>query len=229
LIEKENLSLIKIAVERGFDDSTNPAWPILSPDEIRAITAEAHGKGRLVAAHVTGASEMREALEAGVDIAAHAPVTPPPDSILREAADRGMIMISTVQCWMAEKQQYAETAAANAVRFHQLGGRLAIGTDYPFVPNSMPLVEFDWLSKAGMSSRDLIYAATHESAAAIGRSADLGTLEPGKIADLIVVQGDPLADWHAMANVTLVMLDGRVVKDVGASVGAVAGVGVGGR
>jgi enamidase len=212
LIDEEHVSLVKIAVERGYDaDYYDPGWPVLSPDEIAAITEEAHRRGKLVAAHVTGPEELRVASEAGVDIASHAPITPAPDDVLREAADRGMIMISTANAWTEEKQQYAVTAAANAARFHELGGRLAIGTDYPFAPASMPLVEFDWLSKAGMSARDIMFAATHESSAAIGRSADLGTLEPGKIADLVVVQGDPLADWHAMQNVTLVLLDGQTV------------------
>jgi imidazolonepropionase-like amidohydrolase len=217
LIDRQGVSLIKVAVESGFDaDYDEPGWTVLSPEEIRAITDEAHKRGKLVAAHVTGPNELRVAMEAGVDIASHAPITPTPDDVLREAANRGMIMISTVQCWMADEQRHAAMAAVNAARFHQLGGRLAIGTDYPFVPNSMPLAEFDWLSKAGMSSRDLIYAATHDSAAAIGRSADLGTLEPGKIADLIVVRGDPIKDWHAMSDVRLVMLDGALVRGGGA-------------
>jgi imidazolonepropionase-like amidohydrolase len=173
LIDQEHVSLVKIAVERGFDaDYDDPGWPVLSPGEIRAITEEAHGRGKLVAAHVTGPQELRVALEAGVDIASHAPITPAPDDVLREAADRGMIMISTANAWTEEQQQYAVTAAANAARFHELGGRLAIGTDYPFAPASMPLVEFDWLSKACMSARDLMFAATHESAA---RSAGVRT------------------------------------------------------
>jgi len=214
LVDADHVSLVKVAVERGYDaDYGDAGWPVLSPEELRAITDEAHARGKIVVAHVTGPDELRAAFEAGVDVAGHAPITPAPDEVLKEAADGGMIMTSTAHCWTEEKPEYSAIAAANAVRFQRLGGRLAIGTDFPFAPNSMPLVEFEWLSNAGMSSRDLLYSATHESAAAIGRSADLGTLEPGKIADLIVVRGDPVEDWHAMADVDLVMLQGVVVKD----------------
>jgi adenine deaminase len=76
----------------------------------------------------------------------------------------------------------------------------------------MPLDEFRLLSRAGVPNMSLIVAATDNAADALGRADDLGTLEVGKVADVIVVAGDPIADIHAMANVVTVVLEGRVVK-----------------
>lgn len=214
LIDSEDVALVKIAIERGFDaDYGDPGWPALTPAEIEAITETAHARGVPVAAHLTGPAEMEVAIQAGVDIVAHVPIMPASDALLHDAAERGIIVDSTIGAWSTEDVRYSVQAAANAARFHELGGRLAIGTDYPFAPASMPLTEFDLLAKAGIPARDLVVAATRDAAAAIGRESDLGTLEPGKRADVIVVQGDPLSDWRAMARVSVVVLGGRVVLD----------------
>lgn len=213
LTDHEAVDVIKVAIERGFDaDYGDAGWPALSEDEVAAIVDEAHARGRPVYAHLTGPEELRVAAEAGVDVDAHAPVTPALDDALLVAVRANMTMITTIGCWMAERDGYSQVAAANAARYYQLGGRLAIGTDFPFAPASMPLTEFQYLSDAGVPNQDILLAATRNAAVAIGRSDELGTLEPGKIADLIVVDGDPLADWRAMANVPVVILAGDVVK-----------------
>lgn len=214
LTEEDGVDVIKIAIERGFRaDYGDQGWPVLTPREVSAIVDEAHAHGRPVYAHLTGPDELAVAMDAGVDVAAHTPVTPVPDDLLREAAARGVIMITTIGCWNAEGPGYADQAAANAARFYQLGGRLAIGTDYPFAANAMPMTEFEYLAQAGVPNPALLMAATRNGAAAIGRGGDLGTLERGKVADLIVVAGDPLADWRALGSVTAVVRGGEVVRE----------------
>jgi hypothetical protein len=119
-----------------------------------------------------------------------------------------MIFVSTDQVWTS----VPSNAVVNFTNYRIAGGRVAVGTDYPGEPPGMPLREFELLEAAGFSNMEIIQAATQNGAAAIGRSADLGTLEAGKIGDVIVVSGDPLADWHALANVETVILAGDVVR-----------------
>lgn len=191
LIDNEHVEIIKIAVETGFGtDYYDAGLPVLTPELIAAITQEAHGKGRMVVAHVTGPDELQVAVDNGVDVAGHAPIMPAPDSALQDAIDHNVIMDTTAGAW-SWNPPYSSQAAANAARYLQLGGRIAIGTDYPFQPASMPVQEFALLKNAGISNMDIIVAATKNSAAAIDRGADLGTLEVGKLADIIVVGGDP--------------------------------------
>jgi imidazolonepropionase-like amidohydrolase len=226
LIDNQGADLIKIAIEAGFHtDYDEPGWPVLTPDQVAAITEEAHKRGILVAAHVTGPGELAVAISGGVDVAAHTPTTPVPDPVLLDAIAHGIILVSTTYAWGGGGTDSLE-AAANAARYWELGGMVALGTDYPYAPPSMPLVEFDLLSQAGIPARDLIVAATKNSAAAIGRESDLGTLEVGKVGDVIVVGGNPLADLRAMGAVNVVILAGQVVK--GTPVGPPVGPPVGG-
>ena len=97
-------------------------------------------------------------------------------------------------------------------RYIQLGGRIAVETDYPMQAGSMPVQEFALFKNAGISNMDIIVAATKNSAAAIDREADLGTLEVGKLADIVVVGGDPLANIQVMGDVDAVILEGKIIK-----------------
>ena len=103
----------------------------------------------------------------------------------------------------------------NLRRFVAAGGILALGDDYggvPEMPTGMPMAELLHWQSAGLSPQQIIEASTRGSALAIGLEAELGTVEVGKVADLLVVQGDPLADLHALARPLLVVHDGRVVQ-----------------
>ena len=98
-------------------------------------------------------------------------------------------------------------------------GTLALGTDYngydaPF-QLGMPVMEMELMGQAGMSPMQIIVAATSEAARVCNRDADLGTVEVGKLADLVVVRGDPLQDIHAMADVRLVLRSGVAIRNDG--------------
>ena len=89
---------------------------------------------------------------------------------------------------------------------------MALGTDVPYQPGSrMPIGEFELFIEAGFSPAEVLVASTRNSAMAIGMLDDLGTLEVGKLADIIVVAGDPLAEIHAMENVSVVVRDGEII------------------
>ena len=103
----------------------------------------------------------------------------------------------------------------NLRRFVAAGGTLALGDDYggvPGMPVGMPMAELLHWQAAGLSPQQIIEASTRGSARAIGREAELGTVEAGKLADLLVVRGDPLADLRALAKPLLVVHDGQIVE-----------------
>lgn len=97
--------------------------------------------------------------------------------------------------------------------FHDSGGTIAVGNDYgnPGVDPGMPLGEMELLESAGLSPMEVIEAATMHAAYVCGHGDELGTLEIGKLADLIVVDGDPLVDLNVMDTVLFVVKDGEVV------------------
>lgn len=200
--------IIKVAIEAGFDlDYEDAGWPVLDPETLAAIADAAREAGLLSRAHVTQEGELAAALDAGFDVAAHTPIDPLSDEILQRAADAGMIFTSTANIWGG----IGDAVPGNLVRYLELGGRFALGTDFPFqVGSQMPVAEMQLLVGGGLTPEQVLVAATRDSAAAVGREHDLGTLEPGKLADVIVVDGDPLSNVADMANVTLVVLEGEI-------------------
>ncbi len=98
-------------------------------------------------------------------------------------------------------------------RYNELGGEVGLGTDYNIgigMDTGIPLGEIEMLLAAGLTPMEVIEASTRISAEACGRGEDLGTLEPGKLADLIIVAGDPLEDPWSLSNVVLVIKDGEL-------------------
>jgi imidazolonepropionase-like amidohydrolase len=98
-------------------------------------------------------------------------------------------------------------------RFHALGGVLALGNDFGGVPNvaaGMPLMEMKMLLAAGLTPMEVLEAGTRHAAAVCGQASSLGTLEAGKLADIIIVKGDPLVDLSAMDSVIAVVKGGEV-------------------
>ncbi len=100
--------------------------------------------------------------------------------------------------------------AENLARYAVLGGRVALGTDFG-AEGEMPVAEMQVLVEGGLTPAQVLVAATKHGAEAMNQGAELGTLEPGKLADVIVVDGDPLSDISAMANVRVVIRDGEVI------------------
>jgi len=97
-------------------------------------------------------------------------------------------------------------------RFRDVGGVVALGNDFNgrSVRERLPLIEMKALVDAGLTPMEVIEASTHNAAFVCGQDEDLGTLEAGKLADVIVVEGDPLSDIEAVGRVKFVVLDGEV-------------------
>ena len=220
LIDQEGADLIKVAIETGFDTDYDAidAWPTLSMDELRAIVAAAHERGVMVRAHVTNPGEVVAAARAGLDVLAHTPIHEMPDEVLDEALEAGLIFISTANIWGYPRGERGGAVGPNLYRYHQRGGVVALGTDVPYQRGStMPIGEFELFIEAGFTAAEVLVASTRNSAMALGMLDELGTLEVGKLADIIVVDGDPLADIQAMDNVSVVVRDGEIIPIAGGS------------
>jgi imidazolonepropionase-like amidohydrolase len=215
------VDLIKISVSGRTDVS----WPELSDAEIAMITETARGLGLPVTAHVDRASALRRAVLNGVNDAAHSPRDRIPDDLIALMVERGVTMAPTIavyECLARSRGTGAEwrrmtmpTMYDNLRRFVAAGGTLALGDDYGGVPGmavGMPMDEINHWIAAGISPLAVIEAATRGSAIASGVADELGTVEVGKLADLLVVEGDPLSDISALTRPLLVLRGGEIVS-----------------
>ena len=207
-----------------------PLVPQFSLDEVRAIVETAHAAGKPVMCHAYGGEGVDIALEAGVDSIEHgAAITPPQiDRMVRQgtwlvptfAVLRKIRQISEqhpghLAEYVPRKAQ--ELTARQLVSFRQAveaGVRVALGTDLGPYEHFQNGVEFGYMVEGGMTPMQAIVAGTGMAAACIGLGEDVGTLLVGKEADLIVIDGDPLADISLLARperLRMVMQRGAVV------------------
>lgn len=205
---------IKI-VASGRADS---GWPELSDAEIRAITETAHARDTRVSVHVDAAAGLRRAALNGVDDAAHSPRDTIPDDLISLMVERDVALVPTIDVYQTIAEANGTAAEWNATtlpvmydnlrRFEAAGGTLALGDDYggyPGVELGMMTDEMEHWLAAGLTPMRVITAAAEGSATASGIEDETGTLEEGKAADILVVDGDPLADIRALERPSLVM------------------------
>ena len=193
---------------------------------MRAIVQEAHRLGRKVAAHAHGAQGIKDAVLAGVDSIEHGSFINEEDIQLMK--ERGTYLVPTLYLadWfmgnykslgltddMVAKAKYVMPAARqNVARAFQAGVKVAFGTDAAVYPHALNAHEFAVMVKLGMTPLAAIQAATVNAADLLAWSDRVGAIEPGRFADLIAVDGDPLQDITVLENVKLVMKGGEVVK-----------------
>ncbi len=206
----DGAQFIKIAVETGRPGGhlmEEYGEPTLSLEQVRAIAGAAHARGVTVSAHVTNEWELRRALDGGVDAIAHTPLDRIPADLLERMVAGRIPMTSTLNIWGSKPREAME----NVRRFAAAGGIVAMGSDYPFqVHAGLPLGELSLMQEAGLTPGQVLVAATRNAATVAGPP-DVGTVEPGKVADLIVVAGDPTKDVADLAKVSTVIQSGRRV------------------
>jgi imidazolonepropionase-like amidohydrolase len=213
----QGADLIKVAVEDGT--TVQNSLPVLSTEALLAAVATAHARGRLVSGHITDARFLQTVVDAGVDDAAHVTWDPVSDALFRQMIARHITLVPTLTVF--EPGGALVPGQANLRRFLQLGGTVALGDDYGGLPASqnphfqlgMPMPEILWMAEAGMTPMQILVAATRNAAHVCGLEAELGTLEAGKTADVLVVNGDPLRDLNALLNVRLVIHRGVVIRN----------------
>ena len=197
-------------------------------DELEAIMASAHAMDRKVTAHAHGVEGINAALRAGVDAIEHG--TYLDSESIRLFRRTGAYLVPTVLAgvtvaeWAADPDtfltppQRAKAAQVGpnmldmARRAHEGGVKIAFGTDSGVSRHGDNAREFALLVEAGMTPMEAIYAATVAGADNLGKSDSLGTLEPGKYADIIAVDGDPLTDITELEDVDFVMKEGKAYK-----------------
>tara|TARA_B100000809_G_C15008708_1_gene484135 strand:- start:38 stop:727 length:690 start_codon:yes stop_codon:yes gene_type:complete len=218
-------------------DNRRPSYTV---DELRAIVDEAHNMGKLTTAHCLATQSITNALEAGVDMIEHAGFIEPDGSykfhpaIGERIAKQGVYLSPTVQTGYRDreallvkesertltKSEYGKLEALKAKCESQLeflgrmwnksGVQVVSGTDAIRMFGDYCL-GLELMSEAGMSNIDIIKASTSIAAESMGITEITGSIKPGKQADLIVVDQNPLLDIKALRNMSMVMLGGEQV------------------
>ncbi len=219
---------IKVTATGGvLSDTATGTDQQMTDDELAEIVATAHALGRKVAAHAHGADGINAALRAGVDSIDHGTFLN--DESIRLFKDTGAYLVPTlmpghfVPATMEGNPFFTDAIKAKAYaaasaskdslgRAYRAGVKIAFGTDSGVTPHGDNAAEFRLLVAAGMRPADAIRAATAAAAELLGLSDSLGTIEPGKIADLVAVDGNPLADIGALEQIALVIKDGAIVR-----------------
>jgi imidazolonepropionase-like amidohydrolase len=222
---RHGAKVIKISASGGvMSHSTAPGSQQYSDEEFAAITDEAHRAGIRVAAHAVGDSAIQACIRAGVDCIEHGFLAT--DETIKMMVEHRTFLVSTTYLTEAmaieraapELQKKAAEvfprAKAMLPKAIAAGVKIACGTDAPAIPHGQNARELVALVARGMTPMQALRAATVTSAELIEREHELGRLEPGFLADIIAVPGDPSADIAKTLDVRFVMKDGRIYKRV---------------
>jgi imidazolonepropionase-like amidohydrolase len=224
---KFGVDLIKTCSTGGvLSKGTKVGAPQYTVEELTALTQEAHSHGLKVASHAHGSEGIVNALKAGVDTIEHASfiddegielarksgaylsmdiyVT---EYILGEGEAAGILPES-----LEKERRVGQTQRENFSKAHRAGVKMVFGTDAGVYPHGDNAKQLSRMVRFGMTSAQALRAATVNAADALGQRGNVGVIKPGASADIIAVNGNPLADIALLENVTFVMKAGQVYK-----------------
>jgi imidazolonepropionase-like amidohydrolase len=226
------VDLIKIAPSGGvLSVGDDPSAQLMTDEEIRAIVETAHALGLKVAAHVHGKQAIDHAITLGVDSIEHGSYADAGSYALFK--QHGTYLVPTllvaetvVRIARTHPEQLNPSSAQKALTVaprlqknlgdaYHAGVKIAFGTDQGLAPHGTNAQEFALMVRAGMTPMDAIKAATSSAADLIGDPADIGSIQPGRYADVVAVDGDPLKDVTELERVAFVMKGGVVYKAAG--------------
>ena len=225
---KYGADLIKVCASGGvLSKGDTPGAPQLTLEELTAIAEEAHKLGRKVAAHAHGTQSIKDSIRAGIDSIEHASLIDDEgialakqhgtflvfdiyndDYILAEGLKAGMLPES-----VEKEKALGKLQRTNFRRAYLAGARMAFGTDGGVYPHGDNAKQFATMAEWGMKPLESIRAATTEAAVLIGLEGKAGAIEASHFADVIAVDGDPLADAAVLTRVKFVMKDGKVYRN----------------
>jgi imidazolonepropionase-like amidohydrolase len=228
---KYGVDVIKILSTGGvLSKGDSPGAPQFTLEELKAAADEAHMAGRKIAAHAHGTQGIKNAILAGIDSIEHASLIDDEgirlakehgtyldmdiyndDYLLNEAPKHGLPTEN-----LEKEKMVGRLQRENFAKAVKAGAKMAFGTDAGVYPHGDNARQFFYMVKYGMTPAQAIRTATANSADLIGRAKDVGTIQPGKYADIIAVDSDPLADVRALEHVSFVMKGGIVYKQNGA-------------
>ena len=229
-VHKYGAEIIKVCMTGGvMSKGDSVGAQQLSFEEIKAIVDEAHRLGLRVAVHAHGTDGINDALRAGVDTIEHASLASSEsfalakkhgawfdmdiyndDYILAEGEKNGVYPESLAKEKVIGRKQRETFRAA-----HAAGVKMLFGTDAGNYPHGQNARQFAKMVEWGMTPMEAIQAATRSAAEALDRTADVGAIAPGRYADLIAVDGDPLSDIRVLESVAVVMKGGQIIKGGG--------------
>jgi imidazolonepropionase-like amidohydrolase len=229
---KHGADVIKMGVTGAvLVESGVPGVTHFNDDEIQALVDEAQKFGKPVAMHAHGIDGISKAVDAGVNTLEHGTYLYQDPNVIWHMAQRGVFLVPTLKVgwdiilakesnipdWIMQKNVDSQGEAERSLKMaYEAGVPIAMGSDVgtPLNYHGENALEVYWMHKAGLSIMDALVAATGNAAKALGWDAWLGTLEPGKVADLIVHAKNPLDDLRVLADkesLQFVMKDGMIV------------------
>jgi imidazolonepropionase-like amidohydrolase len=221
---KYGADVIKTCATGGVLSPTDDVdVPQLTQAELDALVGEAHALRRKTAAHAHGAEGAKRAIRAGIDSIEHGTFVD--DEALRMMREHGTYLVPTlsVRSGLAESKfpplvrQKADLAVkqqdAMVRRALAMGVKIALGTDAAVYPHGNNALEFVLMAADGMTPAESLKAGTSAAADLLGLQTKIGTLEPGKLADVVAVPGNPLDDIRVTQSVMFVMKDGVVFRN----------------
>ena len=225
---KEGADLIKITATGGvLSIAKDGSGPQFTDAELKAIIETARDYGMQVAAHAHGAEGMKRAVLAGVSTIEHG--TKMTEEVMDLMKQKGTFYVPTIIAgkFVAEQAKIPGYYHASVVpkaleigpmiqdtfrKAYKRGVKIAFGTDAGVYPHGENAREFGFMVEGGMPPIEAILSATSVNAGILGISDKLGSLEAGKVADLIATDEDPLQNIHTLENVAFVMKEGVVYK-----------------
>jgi len=221
------VDLIKMFASTGTDDDVT-GFQTYNYEEIKAAVDTAHQFGKKIAIHSYGPDGARDAVRAGTDSLEHA--TDMDDTTIAEMAKRGTFYVPTIDHnryyldnWQKigyangfqdKTKAFIERNLKTARKAFQAGVKFAMGSDAIYTMFGQNTRELGWFVKVGMTPEQALRTATTNAAELLGKEEELGAVAPGYFADLVAVEGDPLADIDvAISKVKWVMKGGAVVAD----------------
>ncbi len=207
------VDLIKISLEDGYAGKSG--LPKLSQTEIDTIIVAAHEINLRVSGHVTQARYLNILVDSGIDDIAHLAYDPISPDVLQKMVDQGIYLVPTFTVF----RNYGApdySLVTNLSNFVKLGGKVALGNDYGGGPKEfelgIPMIEIEMMSKSGMTPMQIIQASTSNAAHVVGLEDQIGTLESGKIADILIIDGNPLEDLQNLIRINTVIHNGVIIR-----------------
>ena len=205
---------------------TEPGEPELTEDQLRAVVTTAKARGKFVTAHAHGAVGIKNAIRAGVRSIEHASLIDDEALKMAKASGTWLVMdiyngdyiddVGTREKWPEEylrkNRETTDIQRAGFAKAVKMGVKIAYGTDSGVYPHGDNAKQFAYMVRYGMTPMQAIQSATIRAAELLGKEETLGSVQPGRFADLVAVKGDPLQDIRVLENPTHVMKDGKLVR-----------------
>ena len=224
--------VIKVCATGGVMSATDhPSHTQFSPEELGVVVREASYQGKAVMAHAQGTQGIKNAIRAGIQSIEHGvylddeaiqlmlenetflvPTLLVPVALLEAAENSDQVPEAAIR----KTREIIDIHRESAARAYKAGVRIAMGTDSGVGPHGQNLRELELLCEIGMTPMEALIAATKTAAECLGWADRLGTLQPGKLADIVISSTDPLAEISSLAdkeNIALVIQGGKIIVD----------------